>query len=391
MATNMLRTNILKHGSMSSFLFVAFLYCLIPFEAGASNFAIVLRLGVATCLVLLVLLRFRPEITKTAAAYLGLLFVFSTMAALRGLSGGVLALACSAAFGVLIASAAIQSTAFRETLRTSLLLLIAFSVLTLLLQVVVYIYNGSVLDIHQLLYPVSEARIYQNVGFMRLTGFYIEPGTYSNWLYMLLMIYVAISPGRSTQLVLVVAASMIFTLSAWGGGVAALLIIVTALSSGKWRWAVLVFTVLVIVIIVVPADLIDGWFAVYEQKTDLDQISAGSKVETYAEFYRILDSVLVVGDGFKSSFCDFCLSPQDAGLALNISVVLGLLFAVGMFGAYFFLLLRAGEFAFATLSIPFLFTKAFYWDFVVWLLFFLVVFGCPRVVRCRDSKSLRGR
>ena len=360
---------------LRGFMLIGLLYCLVPAGTKGSSFGDVLRGCISVAIVLVTAALYRPRISRSNAWRLTCFFVFSLFAAFHTTSGYSLIFGCAVVFGVILATAASQNSGFRKHLASTILALLLASVLGLIIQLAVYIYNGTVLDVHALVYPHSESRVFEGIGLVRLTSFYTEPGTYANWVYLLLLIYTVLSPKVKRYLIFTVAASMIVALSAWGTVVALLLFGVTIFGNvgrGALRpsLAVALIASLVIVGLFVPLDAVLETLA---SKTTMDDASVDSKIVTYTEFYRTFGQFLIFGDGFSSRFCEFCLSPQDAGFALSLSVVMGVLFTVWVLCSYFIALLREGELRLAVLSLPLMFTKAFYWDFAVWMLFFLVV------------------
>lgn len=383
------RLSAVKRYALPGCLCLGFLYCLVPTESVGSNRALVPRLAVAAAIVAVVVTLLKPRISRNSVWYLIICVLFSLIAVVRSFSAYFFLFGFSVVFAVALASAALQNRAFRQSLSSAVFALLALSVLVLLFQITIYLYSGTVLDIHEMLFPYSSpARLYESAGVFRFSGFYIEPGTYANWVYLFLMIYMALNPAARADVVFIVAFSMALTLSAWGVVVALLLVGVSILRDfGRRSFLLLVSIPLVLAI--TPMSLVDTVLTILDLKLSPDEASAGYKVEAYAQFQKIAGDVLLLGDGFSSKFCQSCVAPQDAGLAINLAVVMGVLFSIGLFGVYFVTLLRAGAIRFTVLSLPFLFTKAYYWDFSVWLLFFLVISGCLTTQRPLDSSIPR--
>ncbi len=384
------RLSAVKRAALSGFLCLGFFYCLVPTESIGSNRALVARLAVAVAIVVVVVTLLKPRISRSNVCYLIVCFLVSLMALVRSFGGHLFLFWFSLVFAVTLSSAAVNNRAFRQSLSQAVLALLVLSVFLLLFQIAIYLYSGSVLEIHEMLFPYSgEARIQGMEGLLRFSSFYIEPGTYSNWVYLFLMIYMALNPDAKAHLIFLVASSMALTLSAWGVLVGLLLVGVTILQNGgKGSWLLLVPVALALAI--APMSLVDAVLTSLHYKLSPDEASAGYKMEAYEQFQQIAGDVLVLGDGFSSKFCQSCLSPQDAGFALNLAVVMGVFFLIGVFGVYFATLFRAGSIRFAVLSLPLLFTKAYYWEFSVWLLLFLVISGCLPTQRRLHSSIPRG-
>jgi len=368
---------------LSGFLVVGFLYCLVPTESSEAGFnlSVYVRFVVATAITLLVMVLYRPRIEKASARCLLFFIVFSLLAAVVSFSNSFFLFFASVIFGVTLATACKKKSEFRKALSAAVFCLLVISIISLAVQIIIYISQGVLIDVHKILYPFSEARIPDQGFFLRFGGIHIEPGTYSQWTYLLLLIYLAINRDVRAGLVLSVAASMILTASTWGCGVAVFMIVVSSFSRVRQSLLVVIGAFVLIIILYRVAPIADV-FDFFDSKLTFETETAGAKNDIYAEFLAIIGDITVVGLGFQPKFCLNCYSPQDAGLAVSLSVTMGLAFSIGIFGFYFSFLLRAGEFKFAAMSLPLLLTKAFVWDFSVWLLFFLVV------ARCRARKDL---
>lgn len=360
---------------LSSVLFIGFVYSLLPTESQNAGYSlnVYLRGFVAAVICVVVVIRFKPRISRASALYLSLLFVVSLLAAASSFSSYMYLFWMSVVFGVTLATAAAQDELFRVALSRAVLALILLSVVALAFQIAFYVLSGVSIDLHQMIYPFSEARIPDQGTFLRFGGIYIEPGTHAQWIYLLLLVYISLNPGSKPLLSTVVAASMLFTASTWGVGVAILLTMAGFVQAKRQEKIVIAIVVSAVVLVSVPMIPTADVLEFFEWKVSFETEAPGTKNDTYQQFYKRVGEVAFIGLGFLPDFCRNCFVVQDAGLALNLAVTMGLAFSVGTFFLFFFSIFRAGEVGFALMCIPFLFTKAFFWDFLVWLLFFVVV------------------
>jgi len=360
---------------LSIALCLGFVYCLLPTESSGVNVGlnVYFRALVASVIAALVAVRYKPRINILCACYLGVLFLVSIMAALFSFSNYLFLLWLSVGFGLTLAAAAAKDAVFRSALARAILALIVFSGLALALQLALYAASGVSVDLHQIIFPFSEARIADHVTFLRFGGVYIEPGTLAQWIYLEMLVYLALSQNAKSYVIAFVATTMLLTASTWGVGVALLLTVVAlARASSHERLLVIVALSVLIFVLIEVAPTADV-FDFFDAKITFETESVGYKGDTYDQFFRALGGMVFIGQGFVPDFCHNCLSVQDAGLGLNMVVVMGLVFATGTCLLYFYSIIRGGDFWFAVMSIPLVFTKAFFWDFLVWLLFFVVI------------------
>ena len=294
-------------------------------------------------------------------------------------------------FGFLI-SAHLAADAGVGIISKSFDFLLAFWVLSLFLQVFIYFLTSEVIDFHQWLHPLSEARI-TNVGsFVRFTGVLIEPCTYANWVYGLVLLR-ALSGGKLFDpLSLVAVLSILVTLSAWGASVVGIYLIsyfVRNITLGKtrvYRRAVAVIFVLLIIFSVIYSNFTVEFaeaIQYFEGRSELSDASGFAKLQAYQGFFNVFLRIFLVGLPVNYDFCGGCLSSQDAGIFVNMAVRAGIMFT----GLVFLIIIKCFFRRYGAIAciciFPLVFAKYFYFEPLFW-----VIFGCCFLDIFRESKIL---
>lgn len=251
----------------------------------------------------------------------------------------------------------------------------------LIFQVLGYFAGYGVLDLHGMLHPYSAARIQGQGYFLRFTGVHIEPGTYANWMYGLLLLRLLVSGRIFDGLAIAAMLSILVTMSAWG--------LLTVLS----YFLVMFFQIFrrnpvvargkltlifVVVAVVAGLSILENYtffldtFDYFYNRAQLLDASGTAKVDAYGAFSIIFLDLIFSGLPLNVDFCNGCDSPQDAGIFVNLVVRGGLIFAVVMFGLIARSLVRIQGLFGLVLLLPLAFGKYFYFDPIFW---FLVAFA----------------
>lgn len=265
--------------------------------------------------------------------------------------------------------------------------LLLFWLLSLVFQVVFYFATSSILDVHGFFHPSSAARIPTIGNLVRFTGVHIEPGTYSNWIFGLVLLRAVVSGRLYDKLALAAMASTALTMSAWGAlaiGVyfSSLAIAILRSLDSRLVGRLLVFVGLFAVFMVYLAgkyfDELWDFSQYLLARSELEDASGASKVTAFSGFVALILDVAVLGKSLNFDFCGGCLSPQDAGVFINLAVRGGVVFTVFLFGVIGLALVRVGGGAASLLLGPLAGAKFYYFDPIFWLIFgfsiyFLVV------------------
>lgn len=299
-------------------------------------------------------------------------------------------------FGHIVANALYNSDGFRSSFLIALKWLIVLSIILLVVQYAVLLLTGNVLDIHGFIFPFSEARISVNTmfGFYRMGGMYIEPGTYSNMMYIFLILYMVLSKKTDSLLLYVGVASIILTGSVWGlifgSYMATILFIEKLLKTKEIPLIKKIFTTLILIVVYYASIsyLQNSKLLKYaENKMNTNNPSVNAKELTFTKYQESYSDFLILGEGFSPEFYVGIPSPQDAGLLLNITVIFGVL--AGLIIAIVFLVstIRCCSWVLLFATLPVFISKLYYVDRVFWLLFFVMIFGAYSGFRYKDKAS----
>lgn len=245
-----------------------------------------------------------------------------------------------------------------------------------MLQFLLYFGSGTVVDFHQWLHPYSEARI--STGWdgdvLRLTGPHIEPGTYSNWIYGLVLLRGLVRKRHFDLLNTLAVASTLLSFSFWGMLSACIYLLAALISSlkfhglgslAKWGGILLVlYGTYVVVVHISAGDLSDYLY----QRSTFDDRSGDSKLRAYDGFLSELTEVLIIGKPYGHDFCNGCESPQDAGVVVNLIMHVGVLITAAILCLIGLAVYRTGGILALIAFIPVLFSKYYVYDPILWLI-----------------------
>lgn len=351
-------------------LLVLSVYTFIPFEMETDGAALQIRSTAAMLLSIFILVSIRWRLDRQTLLIALTVLSAVVLAGLVSTSGRIFVLCISIFLGVLIACAARDDVSFRENFSVALEVLLAASSLALILQVVIWKGTGEIVRIHEIVFPMSEARVEDHEYFARMGGVYIEPGTFSNWSCLLALVYRFLVPKPRTWLMILVGSAMVISLSAWGvaaGATMVLLSVFGSLRRGSLAAVPLVGASALAVTLLFSTDVLDF----FEAKSSLESDSGDSKIVALNEFIRIFSNILLFGQGFAPDFCRSCLAPQDAGILIGFSVVFGVLVSALVFFFFYVGVARKLGISGLVLGAFVALSKVFYWDFILWTLLFL--------------------
>lgn len=211
----------------------------------------------------------------------------------------------------------------------------------LVVAVLVFLFSGNVLELHGLLFFSESRSGVHNIALARLSGFHTEPGTYSQWTLMTLFLLALVTGRLFSRWHAIVATSAALTISLWGVlalGVYLLAFIVEALvTRGLTRRLSFILGTLGFVLLAWPflanmsGDTLDEAREFLERKSSLETMSGLDKIDASGFLKEEFWNVFLIGEPLKPGFCPQCISPQDAGLAMNATYYFGfVLFAALM-------------------------------------------------------------
>lgn len=260
----------------------------------------------------------------------------------------------------------------RAMLVKALDIVIVSFVVILALQAVYYGLTGVMIDFHNLFFPFSHARLFQTLGSLwRFTGQQIEPGTYANWMYALVLLRAVVSGNLFSRISFIGISSILVTTSFWG--FFAVIFFVLAYLLRKNNPAVALRKVMLIVasisVGVVLVQLLGIDVVSYiSRRLALSDFSASEKIAAFSSVRKDWENYVLVGKPLSYDFCAGCASRQDAGILLSLFVNFGaaivvLMLAVMAVGAQ----KRFGYVGLLVL-VPFLFGKYSIGDFPFWVI-----------------------
>ncbi len=376
-------------------IFLGLLYGFIPYEVGGnSSLSLLLRLIVI--ITLTVYLFFLSKLYKKTNIIV-LLFIISFYSLLSSMVSASLYLfvfLTSILSGFVIANILRYNSYIRKRFIFSLKCLIFLSVLMLFLQIFYFTRHYYVLKLHEFFYPFSHARfeVVDYLELVRLGGLYIEPGTYSNYMYIFLIIYVFMDKKHNILLVFFAIISIIASMSAWGilcGFYFLIIYSLKILIGASMIKKILVIPILIPVVVygIINFNVEDisesPTFIFIQNKLKMKTPSGYSKVMVFKRFKENISNYIFLGDGFASQVNSDIDSPQDAGFLVNFAIVFGIIFTFFMLILYSYSLIKLKEWFILVASFPILISKIFYWGFSFWLLFFLVVYGKRKVKKAK--------
>lgn len=361
-------------------------YAFFPSESSAERFALAVRTG-AFGLMTAVAVIFGSA-SKRLLSYIPwviFLFVFAVVLAnVPSFPPRVVNLVGTIVLAALVVTF-IADAEGERFFRDVISLLLFLSAAAVFFQVIYYFISGDIVDIHQFFFPWGGSRSgeLEKFGIARLSGMHTEPGTHSVYTFGLIVLRVFLGGRLFDRVSWISVVSIALTLSAWGVGVVFLYFLsylFYAVRVGKWLRELiggfcLVVFCLVLFFMFAPQYLADNIFEYFQFRSQLSDGSGNSKIIAWHMGLVRLNEVAFVGIPVVLDYCDGCLSPQDAGLILNFSLYFGLFSGFVFFGVYLFGVFRAGGVAFALFGLPFLFSKFFYFDPIVWVVFFAAFFS----------------
>ena len=379
------------------FLFISLLYCLLPFETNPVQLSILIRLIFAIIITFYALHVGNYTIRKNTLA--GVLFTLLFILAFISFFLNTTSLyfpifVGSVIFAAITANMITNNHEFNKQFITAFQWLLIFSIAMLFLQKAIYASSGVILPLHEMFFPLSEARTPIQTTFSdiaRLGGIYIEPGTYANFMYTFLIIYLLISKNISSPLLFIGAISLPFTFSVWGMVFGSYLLVILTISNLKRLSGIK--RVLALSFIFITSSFTVGYFldspaielAIYKLDKNSESEALSSKTKAHDEFSENFQDYLLIGGGFKTDFCSSCESWQDSGIFLNLFVVFGIFSSIIIFIIYMTSWLSNGEWLGFIASLPIFVSKLFYFDFSFWLLVFLAIHLGSNKIRSRTT------
>jgi hypothetical protein len=266
--------------------------------------------------------------------------------------------------------------------------LLIFHLVGFMLAVGIYGFSGQIIDLHNLAFPFSASRAGIMLDQVRLSGFQIEPGTYSNATYAFVVMRALMRRKIYNRLDMVLMLSTLATLAAWAVIGAGFYFLALAIELFKYDKSVstslrltVIYSLLAVTFVALPVLLTLFWENDFVQKM-IERFS-GQSGKGSAEFkYQALQALeeafglrMLFGHPLPDTFCPDCEALQDLGTVLNMFYYFGLVATLLLVVACIKNLARHWSLAFVPLFAPFFVTKFFCYDPIIWLVFGMMLFG----------------
>lgn len=281
----------------------------------------------------------------------------------------------------------VNQIAWRERLGFLLHAYLIFNVFGLVLAFVIFFLSGKIVDLHGLVFPFSASRAGVMMNQVRLSGFQIEPGNYSNIVYVIVLIRCLLRGRITNSLDIIAMLSTILTLAAWAVVGAAVYFVCLTIEFSIFnpripkllRIAIFLFSlsILAISLPIIAPHIFGSEYAQYfgdRFSVDEGKGSGYYKEQAFGAWSEYFGPEMFFGSPMTETFCDYCLSIQDIGLVFNILFYLGIIPSSILLLFCLMNLLRRFGINFVVLFAPFLVTKFFFYDPMVWLVLGVVIF-----------------
>lgn len=214
---------------------------------------------------------------------------------------------------------------------------LAINLIVFCIQFLVFFTTNELIQPHLWLYPGSASRSGEFLGFVRLGGLHTEPGTYSSFLY-LLVVFRNLLGGRLTDRIsILMLISFAATFSAWGiiaflTGFLSIAISVFSNKRSEGANGLIFISILLMVssFVLFNTNLLNPVLEYIQARMDTTQGSASYRQQAFDELIIRWDDYFFIGLGMSKEFCGACYSPQDLGLWSQMIVRFGFLSAVFM-------------------------------------------------------------
>ncbi len=365
-------------------LFTFFLYAFIPFET--SSISKTQNIHFSFLFIILFFSfyhnNFKIQINILARFIIFALVILVLVSLLISIERDAVIFSFSILFAIVVSSSLSYNKDYKKIFTSSLKLLIYFSISMLFLQILILEITGQIIPIHETIYPFSEARtgIYDNFeGFYRTGGLYIEPGTYANYMYLFLFLYILITKKIDGLIIFLGAISIILSNSILGMMMGTYLLFFILLN--KMRKITLlkkIFTVIsttIISIYFINIFINSSSYLYTINKLTTSNASADAKKIAYSKYVETFDNFIILGEGFNPKFNIGIPSVQDAGFLLNLSVVFGILITLIIIFIFSYLILKNYNIIFLIISLPIFISKIYYYDPIFWIIFLFLIYN----------------
>lgn len=286
--------------------------------------------------------------------------------------------------GLLLASLALVSINGKDFLTFLVRACIIFNLTGLAFSFLFYYGLGLKIDLHHIIFPWSHARLHDFFGYYRITGFQVEPGTYSNTMFFLVFISALLRKRIFGRLELIATFSTLATFSAWSiiffvtyiFSISIEYLRVTGASNLALRYILLLpILIFIAVSLFLVSESEYAHYYMLRYSTDGATGSISEKVLALDAWLENFGPRTAFGRAMPETFCPHCSSPQDLGMIFNFIYFFGFIASAAIFSAFYVKLFRNYGVPFIIASAPLLLVKHYYYDSIVWFTLGLSVFS----------------
>lgn len=349
-------------------MFVVLFLLFTPFEeAGArpSMLPKYLAAGASMSLLTPLILSRRAQFTQPSLLVLVVLFtlVFHVVIVKPVPPQFVLLIAANLALAAVIYEARFT---YRKEFEAAVAFLLIINALAIAFQVTLfYFVTHAIFDVHRLLFG-TESRVAEDfLNIARFSGIHVEPGTYTNYVSCLLIIYV-FSSDLSTKVMLISVASMFSVLMTHSASSMFFVSVMLLLFGWLWRERITLMQVAAVMGAIVFYVVASNFLEHLLTRFGGDDGSMSLKVLGINTYLRTSVEEKLIGLGFGDDPCTAC-HYQDVGVLLNLVSRGGIILAMS-FSLIFLRAIRLHGILLATLvfSIPAYCIMSFY-EAPIWL------------------------
>jgi hypothetical protein len=238
----------------------------------------------------------------------------------------------------------------------------------------IWMYSGEIYDLHAMIFPFSAARAHEFLGYVRLTGFQIEPGTYTHAMYAFILMRSLLRRKIFNWFDFLIIVSTLLTFAAWSiigasfyfAAAGLEFLLKKDISSTRKLLTVVTLGPLVILLM---TWLSNGDYSSYlSARFRTDAGSAKYKVDAWN---ALIDSFqnpqTLFGNALSNPYCPQCIAPQDLGALINMAYYMGIIFSLTLVVLCFRSLKNSWGYTFVLLFLPMFLLKFFFYDFLVWM------------------------
>lgn len=291
-------------------------------------------------------------------------------------------------FGILmglIMGGLIHSPESREIFKGLIRIYILVNLIGLFFAAITYYGAGLEIDFHGIMFPWSAARVREFMGFFRITGFQIEPGTYTATMYFCALLSAVLRGRIFGRLETIAVLSTLSTMSAWAAFAIASYVsgcLIEALLNRRHSTRLL--KGLAMIVATVPfiglfniVDIQNTAYIQYFLDRFTTEDASGSmvmKLQAWDAWTSKLGVEMLLPRPLSESFCALCASPQDLGTLINMLWFMGLIVSIPLLLWLSIMAIRHVGPGLFLMSLPLIVAKFYFFDPSLWFYFGLLLF-----------------